>query len=113
MREAQFSASVYCGGGSARQRGPLGKGATDQICRLKVDEKRGRRQSETDEDLQSEPVNQIRVDTEADSGREKADSLLSFSVDEIRESDDAGENSLGCHVQTYTFVESWVRQANF
>jgi len=36
---------------------------------------------------------QIGVDAEADSGREEADPLLPFSIDEIRQSEDAGENS--------------------
>jgi hypothetical protein len=60
---------------------------------LQVDEKRGRRECETDEDLQSEPIDQIGINTEADSGREKANPLLPFSIDEIRQSEDAGENS--------------------
>ena len=60
---------------------------------LQIDEKRDHHESETDEDLQSEPGHQVGEDTEADSGREEADPLLSFSINEIRQSDDAGENS--------------------
>ena len=60
---------------------------------LEVDKKWDCRESKTDEDLQSEPLNQIGVDTEADSCREEGDSLLPFSINEVRQSNDAGENS--------------------
>jgi len=43
--------------------------------------------------LQSEPIDQIGINTEADSGREEANPLLPFSIDEIRQSEDAGEYS--------------------
>jgi hypothetical protein len=59
---------------------------------LQVDEERGRRQTDTDEDLQGEPRDQIGIDAEAHSGSEEGDPFLPFSIDEIRHSEDACEN---------------------
>jgi hypothetical protein len=44
-------------------------------------------------DLRSEPIDQIGVDTEAYSSREEADPFLPFSIDKVRQSENAGENS--------------------
>ena len=59
---------------------------------LHVDEKRDRQKCDTDEDLQSEPIDQIGADTEAHTGREEANPLLPFSIDEIRQPEETGEN---------------------
>ena len=69
------------------------EGVGRHLCGLCFDEKWDRRESEANQDLQSEPGDQIGIETEADPGREEGDSLLPFSIDEIRQSNDAGENS--------------------
>jgi len=60
---------------------------------LQIDKKWNRCQPETYQNLQQDPLNQIGVDAEAHSGREESDPFLPFTVDEVRQSEDAGENS--------------------
>ena len=60
---------------------------------LQINKERDRQKTETDEDLESKPLNQIRVDAKADSCREERDPLLPFSVDAIRHPDDTGDDS--------------------
>ena len=60
---------------------------------LQIDEERGRQKPETDEDLESNPVDEIGVYAKADTGSEEGDPLLLLSVDEIRHPDDTGDDS--------------------
>jgi hypothetical protein len=60
---------------------------------LQVNKEWDHKQTQTDEDLESKPIDEVGVDAETDAGREEGDSLLTLPIDAIRHPDDTGNDS--------------------
>jgi hypothetical protein len=60
---------------------------------LQVNKERGRKEPQTDEELESKPSDKVGVHAQAHTGREEGDSLLTLPIDAVRHPDDTGDDS--------------------